>query len=708
MQSLSRRLLPGRERAAMALLAGLAVASMVAAVAITTQVLGRLDAYGTAERDNLPWTISQLEVDQMKFRLALERLDPLDPRTTEAARRQFDLLYSRAMTMRTSPTYRGILAAQPAADDMRLLVALLGDMLPLIDSTDAAILNGRDRLSDLATRMTVPIRSLGFESISIDARRADAERAKLTEQIVTLTALSLVMLAALGALMVQLWRLYRGRLVAEAVAAAARERELAGEQARARFLGMISHEMRTPLNGLLGALELLEDSPLNPEQARFLRIMRASGAALRAHIDEALAGLQAETGQIALRPAPFDLDALLTEIIDGQRAAASARGNRLLLEIGEGGLGQVLGDRQRLAQVLLNLLSNAIKFTSGGTVTLSAKRLADGRMAFDVVDTGVGIPEDDLSLVFEDFVRLPQPKGTQPEGTGLGLGIARQLVTQMDGCIEARSTPGAGSVFSVRVALPPVGSERAAPPATRGGAARPLRVLVVEDTPASRLIISAMLLRDGHEAILAHDGLEGVRQADKVPVDLVLMDIDMPRLDGIEATRRIREGKGPNVSTPIIALTAHGSEITRARIRAAGGDGIETKPLSRERLRTLVHQATTTPPLLDTAHLSQLVETLPRAQMMAVLDGLEHEAGVILAALADAHPDRVPDDLGPQVHRLGGTAATCGATALHAHLSLIEAALDAGREDETLALLSTLPALWHATRAALAPYRSTV
>lgn len=686
-----------RSRAALALLGALALACMIAAAAITAQVLIRLEAYGTADTDNLQWTISQLEVDQMRLRLALQRLDPADPESPDAARRDFDVLYSRAMTLRTSPTYRDVLGVDPARADMHAIIDLLGAMLPEIDSTDAAILNGRARLTTLAARMTAPIRALGFQAVTVDARRAETERAALTSQIVTLTALILAMLLALVALLVMLWTLYRGRLAAEAEAATARERELRAVEARARFLAMISHEMRTPLNGLLGALELLEDSPLSPEQARFTGIMRVSGAALRTHVEEALDGLQAEAGGIALRPAPFDLDELLEELVEGQRAAADRRGNRLVLAVPEGGMGHVMGDRQRLSQVLLNLLSNAIKFTSHGTVTLSVERFTGTCTAFRVTDTGTGIPEADLPHVFEDFVRLPPPDGVEREGSGLGLGIARQLVTMMGGRIEVESRPGEGSRFTVRLALP-----EADPPDARPVPIRPQRVLVVEDTPASRMVLAAMLARDGHEVILAHDGLDGVRKAGRAPVDLILMDLDMPRLDGIEATRRIRTEPGPNARTPIVALTAHYGSAVAARLRNAGADTIETKPLARERLRAILGRLGAAPPLIDMAHVAQLSETLPPAQLDRALDGLRAEARALLALPQDAPPDK----LHTGTHRLAGLAATCGATALHAHLSRMEAALEAKDTESLGALRARLPALWEATDAALRPHRT--
>lgn len=697
--------LPRRDRAAIALLGSLALVCMVAAAVITTKVLARLDTYVSAERDDLQWTISQLEVDQMRLRLALAGLDPTRPSSIAAVRREFDLLYSRAMTLRTSPTYRDILGADAAAEELHQVVALLGEMLTVIDNRDEVLLARRARLELLAERMTTPVRALGFQAVATDARRSDADRALLTRQIVTLTTLSLVMLVALGALLVLLLRLYRARLRAEAEIAAARERQLGAEQARARFLGVISHEMRTPLNGLLGALELLEDSGLSSDQDRFARIMRASGEALRTHIDEALDGLQAEMGALTLHPAPFDLDDLLAELVEGQRAAASARGNRLELDLSDAGLGHVLGDRKRLSQILLNLLSNAIKFTSEGAITLSASRCGGDWISFTVSDTGIGIAAEALPQVFEDFVRLPMPEGAQPEGTGLGLGIARQLARQMGGRITAESRPGTGSVFGVRLPLPPAAAE-----AAETGTGAPLhpgvqRVLVVEDTAASREILAEMLARDGHWVLLAADGIEGVARAEEHAFDLILMDIDMPRLDGIEATRRIRVGSGPNARTRIVALTAHYSEATGQRLVAAGIDAIVAKPISREALRTLLRAPGTSeaaPPLLDAAHLAQLAALLPERQLTQALDGLMREADTLLALL-EIHP---PATLAKPLHRFAGTAATCGATALHTRLAGIEAALEAGRTDEAQHLLAGLPALWHDTRAAFGAHRT--
>ncbi len=695
--------LSGRERLVLWLLALFAIGCMIAAVIVTSQVLARIGGYGTARDDNLQWTISQIEVDQLKFQHALDRLDPASPASLDAVRQRFDLLYSRAATLRTAPAYRDALAGSRAAGEVDRVIALLDEAMPIIDGGDAALVAARDRLDSHAERMTQPIRRIGAEAIAIDARRSDDERRQLTAQIVTLTGLSALMFVALFLLLVLVWRLYRGRLDAEAAMAAARGEALAAEQARARFLGMTSHEMRTPLNGLLGALDLLEDSTLDPGQAEQARIMRLSGEALRSHIDEALTELDPAAGGPVLHPEPFDLDALLADLVAGQRIAAEARGNTLRRAPWGGDTGPVLGDARRLGQVLLNLVANAIKFTQGGEITLAARRGAEDMVEFAVRDTGIGIAEADLQVIFEDFIRLPAEGEALAGGTGLGLGIARRIVAAMGGRIEVESRLGEGSTFTVRVPLPAVAvGALATPDAAADGKPpalpRPLRVLLVEDTDASRAVTRAMLARDGHEVRLARDGQEAVEAAAQAPFDLILMDVAMPRLDGIAATRRIRAGEGANAATRIVAFTAYHGAETAARLRAAGVDAIEVKPLSRTQLRALMAQAAQEDAVIDTDHLAQMRDALPEAQIHATIAALTAETEALVADLAGR---AAPGDLETRIHALAGSAGACGAALLHARLAAIEAALEARDEVRVRRLCDGLGAVWARTRAAL-------
>lgn len=707
MQSSEDNRLSRRERFALALLAGFAISCMIAAVAVTSQVVARIGSYGTASDDNLQWTISQVEVDQLKFRIALEELDQTNPASLAAARQRFDLLYSRAVTLRDAPSYRDAMAQSETAVEVARVITILDDMIPVIDGDDTGLIRGRAALATSSALMTPAIRRIAAEALAIGARNSEAERARLTTQIITLTGLSVMMLVALVLLLALLWRLYRGRLAAEAAIAAAREQTLASERMRARFLGMTSHEMRTPLNGLLGALELLEDSALDPEQRGHARIMRQSGEALRSHIDEALAGLDPRDEAPVLRPAPFDLDDLLADLVAAQKIAAEARGNTLSLAPPCAPLGYVTGDARRLAQVLLNLLANAVKFTRDGTIILSARRGAGNMVAFAVHDTGIGIDPDAQAAIFEDFIRLDggaqRNEDEPPSGTGLGLGIARRLVSAMGGRIEVESHPGAGSTFTVRVPLPAspdtlaplpeAGTEAPAPP-------RPLRVMLAEDNPASRTVTEMMLARDGHILVTAQDGLEALRAAEHDHFDLILMDVDMPRLDGIETTRRIRESDGPNAVTPIAALTAWHDRETVARLRGAGADTVAVKPLSRAALRALLSDTAQQAPLLDSAHVAQMRAALPPERLAETLEGLAGDAEALIACLASGtKPDS--GDLRSRVHRLAGTAGACGATALHARLARIEAALSNGDVSHARDICAGLSALWARTRAAL-------
>lgn len=485
------------------------------------------------------------------------------------------------------------------------------------------------------------------------------------------------------------------RLAAEAEIAAARDRALSGERAKARFLSVISHEMRTPLNGLLGALDLLNETPLAPDQRRYAKVMKSSGQLLLTQINDALDMAQGESGQLALRRAEFDLEQILHDLVETQHSALRARNNRLRLLCCEPTMNSVLGDRNRVYQVLLNLVSNAIKFTRDGEITIIAERVVlngapSDMVDFQICDTGIGISDEDLPQMFEDFVRLGHPGTDHPEGTGLGLGIVRDLVRLMGGTLGAESVKGEGSLFWVRLPLPHV----AAP-----AAAAPLNVLVVDDTAESRLVVEAMLREDGHEVSLARDGQEAVERAAKGPFDLILMDISMPRMNGCEAAQCIRAGGGPSARARIIALTAYWNPDAAETPGDDCFDVVETKPLRRDRLRILlsenapaaIREAAQTP--VDAEILAQLGECLSQERLSDLLAGFSAECQALLADLDDLWQAPV-DRLAERLHSLAGSAATTGAREMHQMLSRAEAALRAGHEATARALLADLPAIF--------------
>ena len=379
------------------------------------------------------------------------------------------------------------------------------------------------------------------------------------------------------------------QVAAEAELKASRDKALAAERAKARFLGVISHEMRTPLNGILGAIDLMAENDDPAEGRRFLEVVRGSAQTLLQLVNDVLDITQIEGGDVAIRRAPFDLDALIDDILASEMPRARAQDNRLA-RIGAGATGWVLGDATRLRQVLLNLVSNAVKFTRFGSISVEPRQQGD-RMEILVRDTGIGMTMEEAVRVFDDFVRLDGAIRHQIQGTGLGLGIARQLARAMDGDIEVASAPGKGSVFTLSLPLPaaspPAGP--AAPDTEPGpGQVSPQRILLVEDNATNRFVARRLLERDGHRVTEAADGREGVVAAAETAFDIILMDVSMPVMDGFEAAAAIRAAPGPNRSTRIIALTAHVGEEVTERLRAAGLDDVVAKPIRARVIRRLL------------------------------------------------------------------------------------------------------------------------
>ena len=347
-----------------------------------------------------------------------------------------------------------------------------------------------------------------------------------------------------------------------------------------------------------------------------------------------------------------------------------------------------------------NLLSNAVKYTKAGQITLEvvvAPADAAPMVELQVADTGIGIPKAQLSHIFEDFVRLDLPTGMQAQGTGLGLGITRRIVQAMGGTIGVESDLGQGSLFWVRLPLPlapPQHDTHGAPSRPGQAGARPLRVLVVEDNPINQFILGEMLRKDGHSVALAEDGAKGVEAAEKEAFDLVLMDLSMPVMGGIEATQRLRAGTGPSASTRIVAITAHVFASESEACRAAGFDQVMTKPLTRESLRQLVAgmapaaPAAQVAPVVDGSILTVLAELMGHAALAQGLEGFAQEGAQLAAALRANNTDH--RQLASMVHGFAGLAATYGARRLHGLLVQFETALETHSQPPPLEAFTSL------------------
>lgn len=550
----------------------------------------------------------------------------------------------------------------------------------------------------------------------IGAGRAQVEARRKTGETFPVELSIAKTMSPQGEIFVSYLRDISDRREAEEKLLKARDEALAGERTKSRFIAVMSHEMRTPLNGLLGSLELLKTTPLNTKQAQLAEMMQNSGNLLLHHVNDVLDISKLESGKIGSDISDLNLDALIDEVLESQSALAKNKGLDLHYARGETDIGTLTTSAIGLRQILLNLVNNAIKFTEKGGVQVEASvQKSTQKLRIWVRDTGPGINPDNHARVFEDFVTLDSSFGRKADGTGLGLGIARRLVQALDGAIGIENHPKGGAHFWVEIPYLPAkktmgGKKKVrakpaiAPPLT------PKDVLVVEDNQINRFVLREMLQADGHRVTEAHDGLAGLDVAAQRKFDAIFMDISMPRLDGIAATVRLRASGGPSANVPIIALTAHALPADRELFLASGMNAVLTKPIDQKRIAKVlqetaiavkgakkVKQQKATAQILNGA-MDELIEILGPKKVQDLSDRFLQEGEAHLrriSALFDAADYAAAQAV---VHSFAGSSATFGATGMQGLLAGMESDLKLGRHESARAALPRLGFIWSATK----------
>lgn len=486
--------------------------------------------------------------------------------------------------------------------------------------------------------------------------------------------------------------------------------------AKSQFLANMSHEIRTPMNGVVGMAELLLATPQTEEQRHYTETIRASGDALLALLNDILDLARVEAGKLSLRSEDFDFRQLIFEV----SAAISARAQRKGLKFSVQGTTEIperlRGDRDRLRQVLTNLLDNAVKFTDQGEISLGvtpdATTAGGILLRFSVRDTGIGIPSEQLPRLFDKFVQIDGSNARRHPGSGLGLAICRELVELMQGSIGVVSSPGKGSEFWFTARL----AEPAQSAAELAECERPTadslapwqgqaKILLVEDNPTNQRVALGLLRNLGLFADAVDNGRAALAALERQDYDLVLMDIQMPGMDGLTATQAIRElqSKVRNPAVPVIAMTAHAMSGDRERCLAAGMNDYLTKPVSGQALAQVLRRwlpATPETPVAETSqeHILQNATQIfdPADLLDRMMDDRELACSVLhwflddapkcLDHLREALFQRDIETLGRRAHSLNGLAANAGAPRLQHRAEELETAANR-QELEKIALL---------------------
>ncbi|WP_330646988.1 ATP-binding protein (plasmid) [Thioclava litoralis] len=784
------------------------------------QVALEIDTLASANSDSPQWTLSQIEVEYDRMRLALLSAQPDDPDSVDEFGRRFDIFYSRIQTVSEGSGFRAILRNEGGAKPLASIQLFLDHTAARLDAQQPFTTQMKAQIESEARSAEGDLRALALTGLAIFSEQIKDQRELVFAALVKLAVMTLVLFAILAVSAVALWILWRfgqqkavslrdamtritavvnasvdavivadeqsrilefngaaesilgcskgeaigasleefvvlpedlqprrgllelqakrangdefpaelsmreaqvhsgklrviylrdisRRVAANAELIAARDRALAGEREKSRFVSVMSHELRTPLNGLLGSLELIRDTQLDERQASFVEAMEFAGKSLLHHVNDVLDVERLDAGKLELAKIDFDPYSLVVDVATTLRPAATGRGNSLSVEATNSIPKAVIGDPARLRQVLMNIIGNGIKFTRNGVVQIELEYAMAGQsLEIRVIDSGIGISRADQERIFDDFVSI-LPVGAQDiSGTGLGLGIVRRLLKAMGGEIRVESEPGEGTVFWFSLPAPCAivrhSADHQAKDAAPPPPVPPRDILIVEDNALNREVLRQMLLQGQHRVTMAIDGQDGVDAARKQKFDLILMDLNMPVLDGMQATRIIRAGEGPNSDTTIVAVTANISREAAADLQAAGCDDVVCKPINRAALNRLLQAhhrpsaqaGTPGDEFVDQSTRDDLLEMYGPAEFATLQEAFLQEGRRRISALQQHLMYGDLEAYAGVAHQLAGSAGILGLQKLHKLLKIHENAARAEEKETLSQQMEDLLDLW--------------